>query len=58
MSLKIHGNPNDSDIYIGTDITGWLNESEQRKLIQFFWKERPDIIQDVACKDCKEKKVQ
>lgn len=57
MSLKIHGSPDNSNVYVRADITGWLDNSEQRDLISWFWKNRQDLVQEIACKDCQATKV-
>jgi len=58
MSLKIHGSRNNPDVYLETDITGWLGKGEQRELISWFWKNEPELVREIVCKDCPSKKVQ
>ncbi len=31
-----------------------LTESEQRELIVYLWKEKPDLIRDIICENCPE----
>lgn len=34
--------------------SNWLDESEQRELISYLWKNKPDMIRDIVCENCPE----
>jgi hypothetical protein len=42
------------EIIILNPRSNWLNESEQRELISYLWKEKPNLIREIICENCPE----
>ena len=50
----LHIQESKDEIIILNRRSNWLDESEQRELIVWFCKNKPELIREIFCEDCPE----
>ena len=52
--MKMQIQTSGEEIIILNDRSNWLDEKEQRYVIVWLWKNKPELLREIVCENCPE----